>query len=56
MKTTAPTVYNEPHMLVKGYHSEWNFVNLGQKEQEEHDENMKMPYNMDKNKYNMMNR
>jgi len=32
MKTTAPTVYNNPHMLVNGYHSEWNFVNLGQKE------------------------
>ena len=32
MRTTAPTVYNNPHMLVNGYHSEWNFVNLGQKE------------------------
>ena len=32
MKTSAPTVYNNPHMLVNGYHSEWNFVNLGQKE------------------------
>ena len=32
MTTTAPTVYNNPHMLVNGYHSEWNFVNKGQKE------------------------
>lgn len=32
MHTTAPTVYNNPHMLVNGYHSEWNFVNKGFKE------------------------
>ena len=51
MKTTAPTVFNNQHMLVNGYHSEWNFVNKGQKEQKDHFENTKMPYDMDKNRY-----
>ena len=32
MHTTAPTVYNNPHMLVNGYHSAWNFVNREFKE------------------------
>ena len=32
MQTTAPTVYNNPYMLVNGYHSAWNFVNREFKE------------------------
>ena len=32
MQTSAPTVYNNPYMLVNGYHSAWNFVNRGFKE------------------------
>ena len=32
IKTNAPVVYNNPHMLANGYHSEGNFVNKGQKE------------------------
>ena len=32
MQTTAPTVYNDPHKLVNGYHSQWNFVNRGFKD------------------------
>ena len=32
MHTTAPTVYNNPYELVNGYHSAWNFVNRGFKE------------------------
>lgn len=42
MKTTAPTVYNNPYMLVNGYHSEWNFVNKGQKESKDLKENIKL--------------
>ena len=52
MKTTAPTVYNNPHMLVNGYHSEWNFVNLGQKESKDLFENKKMTENLNKSNYN----
>ncbi len=52
MTTTAPTVYNNPHMLVNGYHSEWNFVNKGQKENKDLYENKKMTENLNKNKYN----
>ena len=42
MITSAPTVYNNPHMLVNGYHSEWNFVNKGQKESKILYDNKKM--------------
>ena len=42
MHTTAPTVYNEPHMLVNGYHSSWNFVNRGRKEAEHQIENIEL--------------
>ena len=42
MRTTAPTVYNEPHKLVNGYHSEWNFVNKGQKESKDLKENIEL--------------
>ena len=42
IKTTAPTVYNNPHMLVNGYHSEWNFVNLGQKESKDRIDKLNM--------------
>ena len=52
MTTTAPTVYNNPHMLVNGYHSEWNFVNKGQKESKDLYENKKMSEYLDKYKYN----
>ena len=52
MKTTAPTVYNDPHKLVNGYHSEWNFLNKGQKESKDLFENKKMTQNLDKNRYN----
>ena len=52
MTTTAPTVYNNPHMLVNGYHSEWNFVNKGQKESKDLYENIKMSEYLDKYKYN----
>ena len=52
MTTTAPTVYNNPHMLVNGYHSEWNFVNKGQKESKDLYENKKMTENLNKNNYN----
>ena len=52
MTTTAPTVYNNPHMLVNGYHSEWNFTNKGQKESKDLFDNKKMVENLDKNRYN----
>jgi hypothetical protein len=42
MHTTAPTVYNEPHELVNGYHSSWNFVNRGRKEAEHQIENIQL--------------
>ena len=51
MKTSAPTVYNNPHMLVNGYHSAWNFVNRGFKENKDLIDNTEMPYNIDKNNY-----
>lgn len=51
MKTTAPTVYNDPHMLVNGYHSAWNFVNRGFKENKDLIDNINMKSDMDKNNY-----
>ena len=51
MITSAPTVYNNPHMLVNGYHSEWNFVNKGQKESKILYDNKKMA-DFDRYNYN----
>ena len=51
MKTTAPTVYSDPHMLVNGYHSAWNFVNRGFKENKDLIDNINMKSDMDKNNY-----
>ena len=52
MHTSAPTVYNNPTMLVNGYHSAWNFVNRGFKENKDLIENIKMTNDIDKNNYN----
>ena len=51
MHTSAPTVYNEPHMLVNGYHSAWSFVNRGFKENKDLIDNTQMVYDIDKNNY-----
>ena len=42
MKTTAPIVYNNPHMLVNGYHSEQSFVNFTQKESKDRSDRLDM--------------
>lgn len=52
MHTSAPTVYNNPTMLVNGYHSAWNFVNRGFKENKDLIENIKMTNDIEKNNYN----
>ena len=51
MTTTAPTVYNNPHMLVNGYHSQWNFVNHGFKENKDLIDNIQMSENLERYDY-----
>ena len=51
MSTTAPTVYNNPYMLVNGYHSAWNFVNREFKENKDLIDNTRMTVNLDRFNY-----
>ncbi len=49
MTTTAPTVYNNPSMLVNGYHSAWSFVNREFKENKDLTEIKNIVEKSDKN-------
>ncbi|MGN1154519.1 MAG: PilZ domain-containing protein, partial [Candidatus Gastranaerophilaceae bacterium] len=42
MKTTAPTVFSNPSMLVNNYHSAWNFINRSYKDVKALKDNIKL--------------